>query len=1736
MKKAMYFLLGLILSALVGINAFAMAELEIGDAEALPGETFTVDITINNATSAIRTTEIDIGYDSDVLAFQNGEAADGEWLFELISEVEPDLTNPRSGQVKILLTAASMYGIEENTNAVLAKLTFRMAADTEIASDTLSFLSPGPVLRDADNDDIPYTSSDGTVINIDTSGYIEGYVTPNVPVILTTTGNGRGETDQDGYYRISHIAGEFFLTAQSKAADKYKTYTAEITVNERETTTADIILTELPVASITSPSSNLSITEGGTINFQGTVTGGSPPFGYLWDFDGEAENSLAETPQKIAFQNPGNYIVTFTVTDADGDTSSDSLTITVNEKILTTTTTVPGATTTSTVISPTTTTLPGATTTSTVISPTTTTLPGATTTSTVISPTTTTLPGATTTSTLAPTTTTVPGATTTSTVISPTTTTVPGATTTSTVISPTTTTAPGATTTSTLVPTTTTTLPSAATTSTVISPTTTTVPSATTTSTVISPTTTAPGATTTSTVISPTTTTLTPGAATITAIATPDNGGSIKPSGTVMVAYGEDQRFKIKLNNGWRINKIKADGNKIDLEKDLDEKNRYIFKKVTEDHTLEVFFKQTHMINAYVKEGWEAGTIDPPGLVMTDHREDQTFTVTLNEGYEDWKFDVAADGESLGQISAYTFTNITEDHEISVTFQDPMADYGYIRGFVTPNIPTILTTTGNGYADTDEEGHFYMPHRSGEFILTAAPKESDKYKTYRVKITVNKGETRELDPIVLAEFPSALIISPGSDVVVDTGEAVYFQGSFTGGNAPFAYSWNFNGGAADSELKVPGNIVFQTPGVYPVSFAVTDRDGDMSACSITVSVNERIPEQYIITAGAGPNGVITPAGDVFVEEGTAQTFTMTPEPGYQVYDVTTDGESLGTVYSYIFANVTDDHEIHVTFRESPGAVTTWEPGGEIQAQGQDYLIISDPGYEVDNVVADNVSLGSVSEHTFPDDGSEHTLHATFKESSLTVTSGENGTVTVTVNDDGGRTVTIIPDSGYEVYDILADRVSAGPDDTYTFPDDGADHTAHVTFGELMEITPTWGAGGRIEIWDQTFLIIPDSGYEVHNVVADGVSLGAVYQYVFPDDRENHTIHATFREYPIKITLNENGKVSVTANQDGTHTAAIIPDSGSEIYGVVIDGVSMGPIETYTFPDDDLSHSIHATFWEPAIPDGYIEGYVTPNIPATVSTSAGICAEADEEGYYRISHIPGEFVLTITPKESDKYQPYTIEITVIKGHTTHLDEITLSSVCQAVAAFTASPADGSAGVRIIFDTTGSAGELSFDFGDGDTGAVPPDDIITHEYAETGEFQVTLTATGTDGCSDVMTKKVTVTAAESGYIKGRVTPGIPVILSTTGGSSAETDDEGRYYMSHIPGEFVLTVRAKDSDPYKTYTAEITVIEGETTDLDITLVELPAASIASPHMNITVNKGDSVNFQGAVTGGRPPFFYSWDFDGGAENSAVKAPGNVMFEKPGSYDITFTVTDADGDTDSHSVRVSADETSLTTTTISPTTTTLIPTTMTTTTVTTSSTLTPTTVTSSSTLTPTTVTISSTLTPTTVTTSSTLTPTTVTTSSTLTPTTVTTSSTLTPTTLPEVSDFPVASIVVPGSDMTINEGESVKFEGAVTSGNPPFAYSWNFGGGADENSGAEHPEDVTFQTAGDYTVVFIVTDEDGNTSSDSVKIIVTVSDDDGCFINAAGGHHDLPIAKLIVPGLMVLLLSLIRLFCKSEN
>ncbi|MBT8340695.1 MAG: fibronectin type III domain-containing protein [Desulfatitalea sp.] len=162
--------------------------------------------------------------------------------------------------------------------------------------------------------------------------------------------------------------------------------------------------------------------------------------------------------------------------------------------------------------------------------------------------------------------------------------------------------------------------------------------------------------------------------------------------------------------------------------------------------------------------------------------------------------------------------------------------------------------------------------------------------------------------------------------------------------------------------------------------------------------------QFSVFASAGPNGTITPTGDVGVPHGDSTTFAIMPDTGYHIADVIVDGISLGAKTSHTFTQVGADHTISAAFALTQHMITaTAGANGSISPAGstsvshggdQRFGITAKTGYHVTDVKVDGVSVGTVSNYQFTDVTHPHTIQAEFSHANQAplADAGHNQTV------------------------------------------------------------------------------------------------------------------------------------------------------------------------------------------------------------------------------------------------------------------------------------------------------------------------------------------------------------------------------------------------------------------------------------------------------------------------------------------------------------------------------------------------------------------------------------------------------------------------------------------------------------------------------------------------------------------------------------------------------------------------
>ncbi len=609
--------------------------------------------------------------------------------------------------------------------------------------------------------------------------------------------------------------------------------------------------------------------------------------------------------------------------------------------------------------------------------------------------------------------------------------------------------------------------------------------------------------------------------ATYTIAASADANGSISPGGNVSVLHGDNQQFTFTPNTGYQIDSILVDGVNVP---DSIAGGSYTFVNVAAAHSIRVVFERIPYIIVATSDA--NGSISPNGNVSVLHGDNQAFTFTPNTGYR--ILQVLMDGTNnpaAVTAGSYTFSNVTENHTLAVSYERipyTIEASAGANGSISPN-GNVTVLHGDNQAFT------FTPNTGYRILQVLVDGTNNPAAVTAGSYTFSNVTANHTIAVSYERIPYTIAASAG------TGGTISPNGNVTvlhGDNQMFAFTPNT--GYRILQVLVDGvnNPAAVTAGSYTFSNVTANH-------TIAVSY-EKIP--YIIAASSGANGSISPNGNVTVLHGDNQAFTFSPNTGYRILQVLVDGvnnPAAVTAGSYTFSNVTANHTIAVSYERilytiaaSAGTGGTISPNGNItvlHGDNQSFTFTPDAHYKVFRVFVDGQWVaGEVPSYTLTNITANHTIHVDFtiiKHAIVASVSGGNGTISpegnVMVNEGGTAIFNITPNANYKVKEVLVDGVGVGAVSTYLFSNVTGDHTIAASFERRQySITASCNTGGSITPTgntvvnagdDKIYVIAPNAGYKIKDVLVDGVGVGAVTAYTFANVQTNHSIEAQFEK-------------------------------------------------------------------------------------------------------------------------------------------------------------------------------------------------------------------------------------------------------------------------------------------------------------------------------------------------------------------------------------------------------------------------------------------------------------------------------------------------------------------------------------------------------------------------------------------------------------------------------------------------
>ena len=240
----------------------------------------------------------------------------------------------------------------------------------------------------------------------------------------------------------------------------------------------------------------------------------------------------------------------------------------------------------------------------------------------------------------------------------------------------------------------------------------------------------------------------------------------------------------------------------------------------------------------------------------------------------------------------------------------------------------------------------------------------------------------------------AVRIDTTPPVTTDDAPTSFTSPSITVDLTPTDASSGMSGGQAGTWYKLDGaasftagtSVTVSGVGSHTLQYYSKDAVGNQETTKSVTIVGGTVTQTWTLTASAGAHGSISPSGAKKVNDGTSQTFTITPDTGYHVADVLVDGSSIGAQTSYEFQNVTADHTISASFAVDTFTITvTAGDHGKITPAtgtvdyGSDvtYTIKPDAGYTVESLTVDGAAKLPQTSWTFTNVTTAHSIAATF---------------------------------------------------------------------------------------------------------------------------------------------------------------------------------------------------------------------------------------------------------------------------------------------------------------------------------------------------------------------------------------------------------------------------------------------------------------------------------------------------------------------------------------------------------------------------------------------------------------------------------------------------------------------------------------------------------------------------------------------------------------------------------------
>lgn len=341
-------------------------------------------------------------------------------------------------------------------------------------------------------------------------------------------------------------------------------------------------------------------------------------------------------------------------------------------------------------------------------------------------------------------------------------------------------------------------------------------------------------------------------------------------------------------------------------------------------------------------------------------------------------------------------------------------------------------------------------------------------------------------------------------------------------------------------------------------------------CIVTATANEcydfvNWTENSNVVSGSARYSFVVNSNRVLVANFVLKTYDVT---------VTVDPADGGTVVGQGTYSCGDECTL-VAMPNSGYAFAGWKKNG--------ILLTTQPVMNV--VVTEDVSYVA----SFVQSANSFTITATADPA-------EGGSVTGDGNYNQGEecTLTATPNNGYTFVNWTKNGSPVSTEQSFSFTvTENVSYIAHFSqnaIGYTISVSANPAEGGTVTGAGTyapgltiTLSATANEGYKFTNWTENGVIQWMTDQYEFVVDRDR-TLVANFEALPkytitamagVNGTITPQGDVQVVQGADQTFT--MVPDFGCRISKVLVDGIDIGPVESYTFTNVNRDHTIYVSF-------------------------------------------------------------------------------------------------------------------------------------------------------------------------------------------------------------------------------------------------------------------------------------------------------------------------------------------------------------------------------------------------------------------------------------------------------------------------------------------------------------------------------------------------------------------------------